>query len=86
MGKNRNETEVYQRTVGFDFKTEFDADGNILYFGEAYPGALTTDLVWRIWRGFYDANNRQTELRWANRSDNYDKAWSLRASYNFTVA
>jgi hypothetical protein len=86
MGKQRNEFEVYQRTAGFDFLTEFDASGNILYFGEAYPGALTTEAKWRIWKGTYDSDNRQTELRWANGSDNYIHKWTERASLNYTVA
>jgi len=85
VSKQRNEHETYQRTVGFDFKTEFDANGNILYFGEAYPSALTSEAKWRIWRGFYDANHRQTELRWANGTDDYCHKWSERASLNYTV-
>ncbi len=84
MSADRNEFITYQRTAGFDFKTEFDVSGNILYFGEAYPGALIAEAKWRIWKGEYDASNRQTSLRWADKNDNYDKIWNSRGSYNYT--
>ncbi len=81
---NRNEQPVYSRSVGLDFKTEFDDNGNIVYFGEAYPGALVSEEKWRIWKGEYDDNNRQTSLRWASGNDNYDKIWDSRGTYNYT--
>lgn len=89
MGKHYNEAEAYSRDVGLDMKSAYDANNNAIYVGKAYPGALTSQEKWQIYKMEYDANNNMTSLRWAKRSDKpvasdeFDKVWTERANYTY---
>lgn len=54
----------------------------LLYRGEATPGSLDTDPVWRIKRIAFDADGDVVET-WANGTAEFNKVWSNRESYSY---
>jgi hypothetical protein len=52
------------------------------YIGEASPGGLAANSVWRIKRVGEYANNL-TEILWANDSDAFNKVWDNRITYTY---
>ena len=54
----------------------------LMYRGEAAPGALETDPVWRIKRVEFGADGDVTET-WANGSADFSNAWADRASLTY---
>ena len=83
MAKNRNEQENYTRNVGFDLRQAYNTDGTILYVGYAYPKTTDDELKWQIFKCAYDASKRLTHRRYGNGTDNFDKSWTLRTSYDY---
>jgi len=71
----------YDRLV---FET-VDSDGvSITFVGEAAPGSVSSDAVWRIKRvaEFTDGN---TQVLWANNNDAFDKIWDNKETYTYDV-
>jgi len=54
------------------------------YVGEAAPGSIAADPVWRIKRvgEFTDGN---TQILWANNTDDFDKIWDDKETYTYDV-
>jgi hypothetical protein len=84
MGKRHNEQETYAREMGLDQRVEYDASGNAIYVGRAFPGAGDSEAKWQIYKMQVDANGNMTHLRWADNNDEFNKIWNSRSSYNFT--
>ena len=82
MGKIHNEQESYSREMGLDQKIEYSS-GNALYVGRAFPGALTSQEVWQIYKMAVDGDGNMTSLRFANKSDDFKFSWDLRATYSY---
>lgn len=59
-----------------------DIDDATIYIGEALPGALDSDPVWRIRRvTFGEGEDDRTE--WAGGTDAFDKAWADRLTLEY---
>ena len=67
----------------FQTRTTYTANGFEEYFGEAAPGALTSEEKWRISKRTYDSDDRETSLTWANKSAKFDKVWDNRTTYDY---
>jgi len=57
----------------------------MIYHGQANPGSLESDTVWRICKYTYtgsafNANNK----KWADGSADFNKEWDERAEYDYT--
>ena len=61
----------------------YDADGNLIYKGEAEVGSGTTEPKWQIQKFFYDANGNLTAVLFAEGDAEYNKVWDNRESYNY---
>lgn len=61
---------------------EVDGTTTFTYIGEASPGGLAANNVWRIKRVGEYANNL-TEILWANDSDAFNKIWDNRITYTY---
>lgn len=60
----------------------FDAASNpLLYLGEAEPGSLNANPVWRIMR--FDVSSG-VEGEWADGNSLFDKIWNDRATYSYS--
>jgi hypothetical protein len=73
-------------TTSPSWKVKYDPDNNNpTYVGIASPGTSLATAGWKIAKFFYDGNNDVTDGPiWANGTDNFDKTWSLRATYTYT--
>lgn len=82
--KNRNEVESYNRNVGFFYVAEYDVNNRVTYEGWAYPSNVAinqSSSIFQICKHTYDGNGNLTQTDWANNSDDFSFAWSLRATY-----
>ncbi|GAB6161903.1 hypothetical protein JCM12298_10620 [Desulfothermus naphthae] len=70
-------------TVGKTLRLEYDANGNVIYKGEADPGSSTSDPVWKIEKYEYDANGNLIAVLFAEGTADFDKVWDNRESYNY---
>ena len=82
--KFRNETESYSRDVGFDMRISYDTSNRTQYVGLAYPGALTSETKWSIYKLAYDGTSgRVTSRSYADGTDDHTKEWDERSSYTY---
>ena len=70
MGKQRNETESYNRNIGFSYRADFSGGTRVIYEGWAYPGSAEGDAVWQIVKHTYNASSRLTASNWAKFTNN----------------
>lgn len=63
-------------------KCENGSSGPI-YIGYAEAGSADADAKWQIKKMTYDVNGFVTSILYADSSNNYDKKWSLRATYTY---
>lgn len=61
-------------------ETDFVGD-NVIYIGEAVPGATHDQAVWRIHEITFLGEDSSD--RWANGTAAFDKVWNNRASYSY---
>jgi hypothetical protein len=59
-------------------------NNTVTYIGEAAPGATANSASWRVKR-VYEYANGYIEIIWANDTENFDKNWTQRATYTYTV-
>ena len=84
MPKQYAETTTYGRDVGFDLYTIYDASNRIEYVCLAFPGALTSEAKWNIYKLTYDGiSERIVKKRYADSSDALDKIADNYATYNY---
>lgn len=74
-GQPAEEDMVYAKRI--DFISE-----NVLYRGEAAVGTLETAMAWRIRKIVLGLDGDVAET-WAGGTANFDKQWSLRATYTY---
>jgi hypothetical protein len=66
-------------------KMKFAYTGNYIeYIGWAQPGVVESDPEWLIAKLIYNGSNFATDWLIADGSTNFDKAWSLRATYEYS--
>ena len=68
--------------VNLTFRQSYDSSGRLEYYGEAAPGSLTTDSVWRINKRIYEGN-KLIGLVWADGDNNFNKEWDEKTSYDY---
>jgi len=65
------------------YTTLLDEVGSITYVGEALPGSLTSDPVWRI-KKIDESTDPELILEWADGVSIFIKVWDNRASYSYS--
>jgi len=78
-GRPSTATPTPVTSAGYNVKTTDDANGNLEYFGESFPGALASSATWRIRKLTYTAGGNPSWL-WAGGTDSFDKIFDNRAS------
>lgn len=63
---------------------EYDANDNPEYIGEASPGTLSSQALWKITKITYDANSNPTEIFFADGDASHSKVWDDRATYTYS--
>ena len=79
-----NAADHISNTLGSRLTQRFTYSGsNVDYVGEAYPGVAEGDLKWRIKKLSYDGSGNPTAVNFADKSGDFDKSWTLRATYSY---
>lgn len=63
---------------------DYDANGNVIYFGEALGGTVTSVGNWRIRKLNYDANGNLLSALWAGGSNTFVNVWDNRAGLSYS--
>lgn len=74
--------QIDERLDALQYDKLIDEDGLFIYIGEAEAGTPTSTAQWRIKR-IDNTNNPDVDIRWANGSADFNKAWDNRASYTY---
>lgn len=61
-----------------------DGSGRMEYIGYALPNTGDSDAKWFIKKLTYDVDSFQVDELFAGGNANFDKLWSLRASYTYS--
>ena len=75
-GTTSEEDQVYSKRTDF-------ADATTIYKAEATPGTSESSALWRIRKLIIASDDDVTEV-WAGGTANFDKQWSLRATYTYS--
>jgi len=62
----------------------YNANQDIEYIGNAAPGSLTSESVWKIISLTYDVNDNIETVVYASGDRKFDKIWDNRASYTYS--
>lgn len=68
---------------GYTLALDYDANGNIIYFGQAIPGSSPSASVWRLRKFVYDANGNLLNVLWANGAKTFINAWTDRGALGY---
>jgi YD repeat-containing protein len=59
---------------------DYDANGNMIYYGLAAIGSAKSDPAWQIRKFTYDTNGRMTDRQFAGGTNEFTNIWDNRAS------
>ncbi|MEO5334299.1 MAG: hypothetical protein H7839_19975 [Magnetococcus sp. YQC-5] len=59
-----------------------NAQGNIIYIGEAPPGTAKSDPFWRITKYFYNVDG-SIDIRFSGGTLKFDYVWDNRETYQY---
>lgn len=62
----------------------YNANQDIEYIGNAAPGSLASESVWKIINLTYDVNDNIETVVYASGNRKFDKVWDNRASYTYS--
>jgi len=62
---------------------DYDTSDNLIYQGQANPGASKSASVWRIKKFTYSTGNL-TDIQFADGNDRFDNIWDDRVSLNYS--
>lgn len=65
-------------------RLEYDASGNVIYYGKAAPGTPASTPLWAIMKLAYDASGNLVSVLWPGGSSGNDYVWDDRASYAYS--
>lgn len=76
----------YQNVQELDMQLarKIDFDGDYIYKGEAVPGTLVTDAIWRISKTYLDPTDGDVTITWADGNANFDNVWSNHLSLSYS--
>jgi len=85
----RDRREYIVRDSEVTHRAQNDANGNVIYFGTAKIGTLTSEDKWQITFFIWDANNSLTSQTWPENSEgnatgNYEFVWDDRLTYTYS--
>jgi len=77
-------TLASHETIAPAVELDFDANGNVIYFGFAAPGSSVTDSVWQIKKLVYSGTGNLLSIFWANGASNFINDWTARAGLAYS--
>lgn len=79
---NPDDDAIETRGMSLSLRVDKVSTSNVMYIGEALPGALEASAVWRIF--IIDKTTTVMKKRYADGNGNYDNIWANRASLTYT--
>ena len=81
-------SSTVQRTFEVDkgriSRMDYDASGNLIYYGTAHGTALTSEAKWKIQKLTYDASGNLLSRLWSGGGEAFDQVWNNRASLSYS--
>lgn len=68
----------------FTRKLDYQGGSYVIYIGDADPGTITSDAKWRIQKLTYDGNNNVTDIKFMNKSNEFNQVWDNRTSGTYS--
>ncbi len=65
-------------------RSDYDANGNMIYYGLALPGSATSSAVWQIRRLDYSGTGNLLDELYAVGSASFSNIWDNRASLSYS--
>ena len=75
--------KVFEVSLLLSERTSDWVTGGPTYQGFAKAGSKENDEVWMIVKFHFDGSNNMVKKTFAEGSDNFDKSWANRASYEY---
>lgn len=63
---------------------DFDANGNVIFYGISEPGADINSTIWQIKKLVYSGTGNLLSVLWANGKSDFSNAWSARAGLAYS--
>lgn len=70
--------------LGYIAEGDYDASGNLIYWGLAAPGTAVGAASWQIRRLDYSAGGNLLDMLYANGSRSFNQAWTGRAALSYS--
>lgn len=70
--------------VPYAKQIDFESSGSIIYIGEAVPGGLTSNPIWRIKKITFVNVECDTTVEWSNGTSNFTSIWNDRLSLTYS--
>ena len=85
QGFTAQSTVIYEEVAEKNTQAlDYDIDGNLIYAGEALPGADKANPVWAIRKLIYDINGDVSDVHWANGTSEKIHVWDDRTTYTYS--
>lgn len=68
----------------YSTEMDYDANGNVIYYGIAEPGSATSASAWQIRRLDYDGIGNLDDMLFANGLRTFNQAWVNRLSLTYS--
>lgn len=74
------------RTIqsAYGVELDYDGSGNVIYFGLAVPGSLTSAAVWQIRKFNYSGGGNLLAVLWANGVKTFNSVWDNRTGLSYS--
>ena len=70
--------------AGYTVALDYNASGNLIYFGKAAKGTSKAAAAWAIASLSYDADSNLTDIQWAAGNTRFDNVWNDRTSLSYS--
>lgn len=71
-------------TATYTNRSQYDASGNLIYYGLAAPGTATSAPLWQIRRLDYDGTGNLLDELYPNGSASFSNIWDNRAALSYS--
>lgn len=68
----------------FSKRLDYDANGNVIYYGRAVPGSATSDSVWSVMKLAYDVSGNLLSVQWAGGTKAPAFSWDGRTGHVYS--
>jgi YD repeat-containing protein len=78
-----NVQRTFEVDKGIIIACDYDANGNLVYYGQAHSGVAQSEEKWKIRKLSYDANGNLIDWLWAGGREEFTHAWDDRGGLTY---